>query len=151
MFPIRTILHPTDFSANAGLAFEVACSLATDHNAQLIVLHVEEQSAATYGTEVKPLPDHRSALEKQLQGIQSSDANVNVEHRLERGIADTEILRVAQETGCDLIVMGTQGKLSMGKSVLPGRWEGSVAGKVLRSAPCAVVMVKTPDAVDSMN
>jgi hypothetical protein len=45
----------------------------------------------------------------------------------------------------DLIVIGTEGKMGLGQSVLPGRWVGSVAGKVLRSAPCPGVTVKTPD------
>jgi len=42
-------------------------------------------------------------------------------------------------------VMGTQGEMGLGQLVLPGRWVGSVAGKVLRSATCPVLAVKTPD------
>jgi nucleotide-binding universal stress UspA family protein len=147
MFSIRTILHPTDFSGNAELAFELACSVAADHSARLVVLHIEEQQAATYGEAISPPPSGRGALEEQLQGIKSSDAKVRVEHRLEQGVSASEILRVAHETDCDLIIMGTQGKMGVGKSVLPGRWVGSVAGKVLQSAPCRVVMVNIPAAV----
>ena len=40
MYPIRTILHPTDFSGPAQAAFRVACSLAREHGARLVVLHV---------------------------------------------------------------------------------------------------------------
>jgi nucleotide-binding universal stress UspA family protein len=138
MIPIRTILHPMDFSGHAEYAFQLACCLARDQGARVIVLHVGEQPPTP--------PDHRKALEEQLRRVQAPDAKVRVEHRLEQGVAESEILRVARETNCDLIVMGTQGKMGIGRTVLPGRWVGSVAGKVLHSATCPVVMVKTPEA-----
>jgi nucleotide-binding universal stress UspA family protein len=138
MTSVQTILHPTDFSPCADRAFRAACSLARDHGAQVIVLHVGEGPPAP--------PDHRKELEEQLRRVQVADAKVRIEHRLEQGIADSEILRVAQETNCDLIVMGTEGKMGIGRTVLPGRWVGSVAGKVLRGAICPVVAVKTPEA-----
>ena len=37
---IRTILHPTDYSDHAECAFRLACSLARDHDARLVILHV---------------------------------------------------------------------------------------------------------------
>ena len=138
MTPIRTILHPTDFSGHAEHAFQLACCLARDQGARVIVLHVGEQPPTP--------PDHRKALEGQLRRVQAPDAKVRVEHRLEQGTPDGEILRVARETNCDLIVMGTQGKMGIGQTVLPGRWVGSVAGKVLRSATCPEITVKTPEA-----
>jgi hypothetical protein len=33
MLPIKTILHPTDFSEHSAYAFRVACSLARDYGA----------------------------------------------------------------------------------------------------------------------
>jgi len=151
MLPIHTILHPTDFSAHAERAFELACAVANDHSARLIILHVEEQPAATYGDAIPQNPDHRIAVQRQLKEIRSSDAKVSVEHRLEQGMSVSEILRVAQETDCDLIVMGTQGNMSLGKAVLPGRWVGSVAGRVLQSATCPVMIVNNPTVDNSTN
>jgi nucleotide-binding universal stress UspA family protein len=40
MAKIQIILHPTDFSEPAEYAFKLACSLARDHGAQLLTLHV---------------------------------------------------------------------------------------------------------------
>ena len=40
MFPLRTILHPTDFSPRSEHARRLALALARDHGAGLIVLHV---------------------------------------------------------------------------------------------------------------
>jgi len=40
MLAIRAILHPTDFSERSQLAFRLACSLARDYGARLILVHV---------------------------------------------------------------------------------------------------------------
>ena len=50
--------------------------------------------------------------------------------------ADT-IVRVAQERNADLIVMSTHGRTGLQHVLL-----GSVAEKVVRLAPCAVLTVK---------
>jgi nucleotide-binding universal stress UspA family protein len=65
---------------------------------------------------------------------------VQLEYRLGTGDPATEILRLAGETKCDLIVMGTHGRTGLTRLVL-----GSVAEEVLRQAPCPVLAVKTPD------
>ena len=137
MIPIRTILHPTDFSGHAEHAFHLACCLARDQGARLIVLHVGQQSPTS--------SVEHDALQDKLRQFQISDPNVRVEQRLEQGTPEAEIMRVASESACDLIVMGTKGKMGIGQAVLPGRWVGSVAGAVLRSATCLVMTVKSPD------
>ncbi len=144
MSPIQVILHPTDFSPSAECAFQLACCIARDQGARIIVLHVGDPPRATLD-EAPRAADDRRALEEQLRRIQPPDAAIQVEHRWEEGAADHEILRVAEETRCDLIVMGTQGKMGVGKTVLPGRWVGSVAGKVLHGAQRPVLAVKTPE------
>jgi universal stress protein A len=50
-----------------------------------------------------------------------------------------EILRVAEEAGVDLIVMGTHGRTGLRHVLL-----GSVAEAVERTAGCAVLTVKAP-------
>ena len=40
MLAIQSILHPTDFSENSGTAFDLACALAKDYGARLVVMHV---------------------------------------------------------------------------------------------------------------
>ena len=40
MLSIKTILHPTDFSEPSEYAFHLACSLASDYQAQLVIMHV---------------------------------------------------------------------------------------------------------------
>jgi nucleotide-binding universal stress UspA family protein len=45
MLPIKTILHPTDFAKRSELAFHLACALARDYGARLLVAHVVEVPA----------------------------------------------------------------------------------------------------------
>lgn len=103
MFPIRKILHPTDFSEAAKHAFDVACSLARDQGAHLLVAHVVQTGVGI------PLPETFSQQPwKQLLQIQDSTAKVHVEHLLREGDPTAEIPHLAEELKCDLIVMGTQ-------------------------------------------
>ena len=141
MLPIRTILHPTDFSEYSGYAFRLACALARDYGARLVVLHVAAPPVVVYGEGVlPPAPeDYQERLRGQLQQVVSPDPKVPVEHRLVEGDAVTEILRLAEETKCDLIVMGTHGRTGLGRLLM-----GSVAEQVVRKAPCPVLTVKTP-------
>src|SRR6516165_8145543 len=48
MLPIRTILHPTDFTEQANCAFQMACSLARDYGAKLVVLHAHPMLVAPH-------------------------------------------------------------------------------------------------------
>jgi nucleotide-binding universal stress UspA family protein len=142
MLPIRTILHPTDFSKSAQYAFRLACSLARDHGARLIVLHVAGPEYADLYSGVpvvQQLEEHARELEEKLHRLKPRHFKLPVEHRLEKGIPADQILRVAQETNCDLIVMGTHGRTGLGRLLM-----GSVAEEVLRKSPCPVLTVKTP-------
>jgi nucleotide-binding universal stress UspA family protein len=146
MLPIKTILHPADFSSCSGYAFQLACSLARDYGARLIVLHVLERPVLTYGgvmTAPPPPPpppseDQRQSVQEQLQWIKPPDPAICVEHLLEEGDPATAILQVAQERGCDLIVMGSHGRTGLGRLLM-----GSVAEQVVRKASCPVLTVKT--------
>jgi nucleotide-binding universal stress UspA family protein len=133
MFQVRTILQPTDFSKHSTYAFQLACALARDRGARLIVLHVI------------PVPTlqekfaYREEVEEALAGIRAPDPQVRLERRLEVGDPAARILEAAQAIPCDLIVVGTHGRTGLGRALL-----GSVAEQVVRRAPCPVLTVKTP-------
>jgi nucleotide-binding universal stress UspA family protein len=141
MLPIRIILHPTDFSESAGNAFRLACSLARDHGAQLVVLHVAAPQVSGYagGVLIPPPEGYLDELRAKLSGLQARDPKVRVEHRLVVGDPASEILRAASEPRCDVIVMGTHGRTGLGRLLM-----GSVAEQVVRRAPCPVVTVRAP-------
>jgi nucleotide-binding universal stress UspA family protein len=108
----------------------------------LVVLHVERPPLATLGgtAGVPPLPNEydRQRLWEQLQRIQPTQAGIAVEHRLEYGDPAAVIVKVAEEIGADLIVMGTHGRTGLRRLLV-----GSVGEWVVRKAPCPVVTVRT--------
>ena len=141
MLAIRTILHPTDFSERSEFAFRLACSLARDYGARLTVLHVTEPAMAVTCDGVLMFPPAVDVLplRERLQQLRPPDPKVQVEHRVVEGNAAIEILRVAEETKCDMIVLGTHGRTGLGRLLM-----GSVAEQVLRRASCPVLTVKAP-------
>jgi nucleotide-binding universal stress UspA family protein len=69
--------------------------------------------------------------------LQAPNSGVEIDRRLTDGDPYAEILRVAQECSCDLIVMGTHGRTGLRRLLM-----GSVAEKVVRHAPWPVLTVK---------
>jgi len=141
MLAIKTILHPTDFSERAEFAFRLAGSLARDYGARLIVLHVAELPMAVSGVGVLmiPPPIDEKPLRDKLEEFRAHNPKVPVEHRMVEGDPASEILRVAGETRCDVIIMGTHGRTGLGRLLM-----GSVAEQVVRRAACPVLTVKDP-------
>jgi nucleotide-binding universal stress UspA family protein len=145
MLAIRTILHPTDLSPLSECAFRLACSLARDHGARLIVLHVSPLEVLLAESPYVPPPDPAQiweTLQEQLEMLQSPDPTVVVEHLLKEGNPAEEILRTAQDCDCDLIIMGTHGRTGVRRLLM-----GSVAEHILRRAACPVLTVKMPVAM----
>ena len=143
MRPVRTILHPTDFSDCSGVALPVARALRDD-GARLIVLHVVKLIDVPHLKERAPLEDPqtcRETLEGLCKRLDGADLKYTVEARLKFGESAVEVLRTADETGCDLIVLGTHGRSGLGRLLM-----GSVAEQVLRHSTCPVLMVKRPRA-----
>ncbi len=141
MLDVRVILHPTDFSEHSSYAFHLACSLARDYQARLVLLHVVEPPPVAYMDGlVLPIPriDHGPTLEK-LQVLKPSDPQIVVERRLVEGAPAEEILSVARDVGADLVVLGTHGRTGLGRLLM-----GSVAERVIHKATCPVLTVRSP-------
>jgi nucleotide-binding universal stress UspA family protein len=142
MVPFRTILCPVDFSDCSAGAFHLACSLAELHRARLVVAHVVdvEYGKHSFGgvmVEVRP-SDYPERMLEALKRLDPPYPTVPIEHIVVKGRPAEEILRLAREMRCDLIVMGTHGLTGFRRLLL-----GSVAEEVLRQAPCPVVTVRT--------
>src|SRR5207248_6345417 len=95
---------------------------------------------AVYGGDMLiPIPTDSHDEERQrLDRLEVSDT-VSTERRLVEGDAATEILRLVQETGSDLVVMGTHGRTGLARLLM-----GSVAEQIVRKAPSPELTVKTP-------
>jgi nucleotide-binding universal stress UspA family protein len=142
MLPIHTILHPTDFTEHSTYAFQMACALARDYGAKIVVLHV-------YPTPVVPVIDAGvyplsfevpyEELLANLKDMEPPDPTIVVERVLVEGDPAFEIVRAEENYDADLIVMGTHGRGGLSRVVM-----GSVAENVTRKAKCPVLTVRTP-------
>lgn len=138
---IRRILVPTDFSLPSREATEYALHLAKDVGATVVLFHSIQMPVfhvAALGGYVAP----PSAFEENTQlGLQmwiddTEHPDLQVERHYEFGHPVTQIARFAQENDIDLIVMGTHGRGMAAHMLL-----GSVAERLVRSAPCPVLTV----------
>jgi nucleotide-binding universal stress UspA family protein len=146
MSQIKRILVPTDFSAASEVAFNYALDIAFRDGATMHLLHVlEEQSfAAAYpdGSYVE-LPHVRQQLIREAEarlaaaGARCADVSVTATTQVVVGQPDPTIVQQAMDRRSDVIVMGTHGRKGFAHLML-----GSVAERVLRTAPCPVLTVR---------
>ena len=145
----RTILVAADFSENSWEAFRMACSLAHPDETRLTVLHaVEPPIISELDVPLPPTDEdraHREALGGRLREFYAPDRPLRVEYRTRDGFAAEEILRVGDEVGADLIVLGTHGRTGLGRLLA-----GSVAEAVLRRAHCPVLALRSPSHLAAM-
>jgi nucleotide-binding universal stress UspA family protein len=142
MLQMRTILYTTDFSDSARAAFPLAYSLARDHGASLMVLHVipvgtaDILNLAQLGAG-ETAREYDEGILHDLHRLQPPDDRVPMEYKLANGDPASSIIKVAEETACDLIVLGTHGRTGLRRVLM-----GSVAEHVMRIAPCPVLVAK---------
>ncbi|HKI30379.1 MAG TPA: universal stress protein [Gemmataceae bacterium] len=144
MLPIRTILHPTDFSERSEDAFQAASSLARDHGARIVVVYVRAPAVmiGAFGELGPVVPDPVQTpadVKERLSALHVLDPALEVEYRVAEGDPATEIVQQARALAANLIVMGTHGRTGLGRLL-----RGSVAEVVLRRAPCPVLTLKAP-------
>jgi nucleotide-binding universal stress UspA family protein len=140
MIRIRKILYPTDFSSHSNQAYFHAVTLAESHGAHLTLMFVH--TPAFRAPEGTGHESDREYWRDQLEQIRPVDARIPVRHVLLEGDPATEIVRFAEESAVDLIVMGTHGRSGLERLLM-----GSVAEKVMREAPCSVLVVKLPKGI----
>lgn len=145
MLTIRRILCPVDFSDFSRRGLDLAFALAARSGAEITALHVTSSalSPAMAFPEVPvflPLdPTVMERLRAELARFVAPSRTPDIPLRtiVMEGAPVTRILQEAEESGTDLIVMGTHGVGGFERWVL-----GSVAEKVLRKAPCPVLTVR---------
>lgn len=141
---IRNILVPVDFSAHSERAVEYATSVAKQFGAKLHLLHAYHLpiQVATPDQIVVPADfwtSVRNAASEKLQESAQKVAaeGVQVDTHLTEMAPAPAVTEAAEQLHVDLIVMGTRGLTGLKHVLL-----GSVAERVLRTAPCPVLTVK---------
>ena len=144
MNEIKKILIATDGSENTKEAVKKGLSLAKMLDAEVIGLYVVDISPIvplTLDETSFPMVEFlRNEGEDVLGKLkkQAEDMDVRIRTIKKEGIPADEIINVAEEEDVDLIVIGTLGRSALEKLLL-----GSVAEKVIRHAPCPVLVVRT--------
>ncbi len=129
MIHVTKILYPTDFSSYSNQAYFHAVGLAETYRASLTVVYVHTPGTA----------GDTEHWRSQLEQVRPENPKIAVSHVLLEGDPAAEIARYAADAGIDVIVIGTHGRTGVDRLVL-----GSVAERVMREAPCSVLVVRLP-------
>lgn len=146
MIAINKILVATDFSEASGLALAYGRDLARTHRAQLCILHVVEDVLLRYSPEVGLMggdvqKDIERVATRDLQALLTDEdrRDLNATAVVARGENPADaITAYAKMNTTDLIVTGTHGRGAVQHLLM-----GSVAERVVRTAPCPVLTVHT--------
>jgi len=145
---LKKILVPTDFSESARHALTYAISFAREYTAEVTLLHVVEDVAVSYASDLFPVPmaevfQEISAYARKELGTLAAEVRargVEVREVVVQGKPAAEILRVAREETFDMIILGTHGK-----GVLDQALFGSTTERVVRKAPCPVLTCRVSE------
>jgi nucleotide-binding universal stress UspA family protein len=145
MQPYKRILCPVDFSEFSNAAVEDAAGLAKVTGAELTLLHAYQNPAYVLpmqgyvGLGNDFLTKLRQQLEDEVQAQARGlrDQGISVRTEVIEGVPYKAIIDHAKENNADLIVMGTHGRTGLAHALT-----GSVAERVVRLAPCPVLVTR---------
>jgi nucleotide-binding universal stress UspA family protein len=146
MIAIRRVLAPTDLSNNSLPAVRYAAELAQKFGAELVLLNVVQDMVLVLPDAVMPTPVATPDLNEMVAAARSGLAKVVADLNLDRlnpktdvriGVPAAEIDAAAKDLKADLICVSTHGRTGLAHLLL-----GSVAEKIIRYAPCPVLVVR---------
>lgn len=149
--PYRKIVACVDFSETADLAVQHAVHLARQDGAQLELLHVvrklhlgmlgldylslDLESAPTFE---KSPPNLEREVQERLRSQPEDTSGLDISIAIvESPSIGRGVIEHLNETGADLVVMGTRGRTGLNRLLM-----GTIAEKVIHSSPCSVLAIK---------
>ena len=141
---LKKILVPTDFSETSKKAVQYALRFAEQFDCEIALLYVVEPVTplvgAPLGVEVSTEKDEFSMAEKDLAAL-AAELHANGAHLVTSSVrvghAPNEITKAAKDLDADLIIIATHGYTSWQHMCI-----GSTAERVVRAAPCPVLVVR---------
>jgi nucleotide-binding universal stress UspA family protein len=137
----RKILVANDGSPGASRAFDTALTLAKQDKAALHMVTVEElpwfPASIDEVEEEKSEANHRLAPMLEAAQAQAQAAGVEIELHLLPGHAVQAIVALTKEQHFDLLVVGFMGHTRLYQQMI-----GSTTERLVRFAPCSVLVVK---------
>ena len=150
MYTMKTILHPTDFSELSTKVLQAALARAEAAGARLIILNVREPQEVVEGEFGMPAPEPEPSDEAVLSDLESlvpADTKVPVEAMLAFGVVNEEIVRVANERHCDLIMLASHGR----EGFFSRLFHANVAEHVKKDAGCQVIAMTEAESSEPVN
>jgi nucleotide-binding universal stress UspA family protein len=149
MLPLKKILCPTDFSEPSYEALKAGSELALHFDAELCLVHIvppvplipaAPHIPATFDTSLYQ-QELEASSKKTLQEVFKQLESDRLHSRLivVQGDPAYQIVKIAKEERVDLILLATHGRSGWQRIVF-----GSVAEKVVRLAPCPVLLIRYP-------
>ena len=133
----KTIVWATDGSPSAEKALPLATGIAKTTGARLVVANVEEVMIGCAGAPISTSDEAlRSAVQQNVRMAERE--GVKVEFRSAQapaGNAAGAIVDIAKDVGADVLVAGARGRGPLAGLIL-----GSVALRLLQTAPCPVLI-----------
>ena len=144
MRPIRTIIAAVDFSPHSEPVVDAAVTFAKQFGAKVRLVHAYDIPIPLVSPYEVAIPEpyreetRRIAAQKLAALVDRLAAQgVTVDSLLTEVPAAAAIVRAAEESKADLLVIGTRGHTGLKHLLL-----GSVAERTVRLAPCPVLTVK---------
>lgn len=144
MKTIKKILVPVDFSGNGTVSLQTAGLIAEKTGAGVVLLSVVQTFTDYDGFFVPQVPllqledELAEAATKRLRELAAGHSRLVTGYDVARGDAAVEIVRYAEEKEIDLILMPTHGFQGIARVLF-----GSVTERVIPSAPCPVLTLRT--------
>lgn len=147
---IKTILCAVDFSEHSATVADYANLLAKNMHARVVALYVAPALSQYVGFNVPPdsienfVGEIASGAKKTMKAfLEERLPGIDVKGEVTTGDPSEEILRVAEYEHADIIIMATHGRTGIDRFLF-----GSVAEKVVKSAPVPVLTVRRNDEED---
>ena len=148
MVTVERILCPVDFSEFSARAYDYALSLARHYRSKLFLQHILDFNLPSYAyyADAKYIADlfervrHDGRLQLEEFAKRPSGCGAEPERVFCEGAPAKSILAFAKAQRMNLIVMGSHGPKGSNRVTL-----GSVTEKVMRHAPCSVLVVRQPE------
>jgi nucleotide-binding universal stress UspA family protein len=133
----KNILLASDFGRGAKREAEYAVSLAQEHCSRLRLLHVLSHPDA-YGKDILAVKKENGIGQLRELVVTETEMHCKLDFEVAVGEPVQQILRIAEETKADLIIMGAKGRSS-----LAGNVPHTKAYRVVCGAQCPVLTVRS--------
>jgi nucleotide-binding universal stress UspA family protein len=145
---LRKILVPIDFSEYSKKALHYAIPFARQFNAKILLLYVVEPTIypADFSFGQIGMPNVENELrvkgEQELHELITNEikGTVAAEALVKIGLPFVEVVSYAKDEGVDLIIVATHGHTGVEHILF-----GSTAEKIVRKAPCPVLVVRSDE------